>query len=170
MRCKYCGAVFRGEDLKYCPYCDNDIEENDSKVVYVPVIMDNLSDYEKERRNRVAPIVPKDAKWGELHFTLLRGRGPLSPANGSHYFVIVDEYYETEIISCEEDLEVVIRLPYGSHVLKVRMFPWDDDGYFNEAEYARHDNIKFTIGDGITRMELSQGTVFKSSKLKCYDV
>lgn len=90
----------------------------------------------------------------------------MSPANGSHYFVIVDEYYETEIISGEEDREVVIRLPYGSHVLKVRMFPWDDEGFFDEAEYARHDDFRFTIGDSATWIELDQGTVFRSSKLK----
>lgn len=52
-----------------------------------------------------------------------------------------------------------------SYVLKVRMFPYDDDGFFNEAEYARHDNIGFTIGDSIVRMALDQGTLFKKARI-----
>lgn len=165
MKCKNCGATFRGEGIKYCPYCDSDIVENPSQIVYVSA-NENLSEYEVERRNRVAPKVSADAKWGELRFTLLKGKGGLSPADGSHYFVVIDEYYETEIISDGSDQEVVIKLPYGNHVLKVRMFPYDDEGFFNEAEYARHDNIGFTIGDGITRMQLNQGSLFKAAKIE----
>lgn len=153
MRCKYCGAVFHEEGLKYCPYCENDIE------------IENISKYEKERRSRVAPKVPDDAKWGELHFTLLKGKGALCPAPGSHYFIVVDEYYETEIISENQNQEVVIKLPYGEHTLKVRMFPYDDDEFNKEATYARHDNIKFTVGDNTPRMELDQGTVIRSAKI-----
>ena len=37
--------------------------------------------------------------------------------DGSHYFIVIDEYYETEIISGEADQEAVIKLPYGNHVL-----------------------------------------------------
>ena len=168
MRCKYCGAVFHGEDLKYCPYCENDIEEKKEQIIQQTVYVQEeaVSDYERERRSRVAPEVPKDAKWGELHFTLLRGKGGLSPADGSHYFIVVDEYYETEIISTDRDEEVVIKLPYGDHVLKVRMFPYDDDRFEDESTYARHDNIRFTVGDKTPRMELDQGTVFKSAKIK----
>lgn len=164
MRCKYCGAVFHGEDLKYCPYCENDIEDIEQKIVYVQT-PEKISDYEIERKNRVAPKVPVDAQWGELHFTLLKGKGALSPATGSHYFIVVDEYYETEIISEDRDLTAIIKLPYGPHVLKVRMFPYNDSGFFNEAEYARQDNICFTIGDNIVRMELNQGTLFKAAKI-----
>ena len=164
MKCKNCGAVFHGEGLKYCPYCDSDIVESVPQTVYVNA-PENISGYEMERRNRVAPTVSKDAAWGELHFTLLRGKNAMSPAEGSHYFIVVDEYYETEIISRKSDQTVIIKLPYGNHLLKVRMFPWNDDGFFKEAEYARHDNIGFTIGETITRMELDQGTLFKDSKL-----
>lgn len=164
MKCKNCGAAFHGEGLKYCPYCDSDIAESAPQIIYVTA-PEKLSEYETERRNRIAPEVPADAKWGELHFTLLKGKGGLSPADGSHYFIVVDEYYETEIISGKADQEAVIKLPYGNHVLKVRMFPYDDAGYFNEAEYARHDNIGFTIGDSITRMELDQGTLFKKARI-----
>lgn len=167
MRCKYCGAVFHEEGLKYCPYCENDIEdikpEQSQQIVYV---QNELSKYEIERRSRVAPDVPADAKWGELHFTLLKGKGGFSPADGSHYFVVVDEYYETEIISTNSNQEVVIKLPYGEHVLKVRMFPYDDDKYENEATYQRQDNIRFVVGDETPRMEYDQGTLFKSSKIK----
>ncbi len=165
MKCKNCGAAFRGEGLKYCPYCDSDIVESAPQIVYVNVA-ENLSEYELERMNRVAPAVPENAKWGELHFTLLKGKGALSPADGSHYFVVVDEYYETEIPAGKNDQTVIIKLPYGNHVLKVRMFPWDDEGYFKEAEYARHDNIGFTIGDTVVRMELDRGTVFKDSQIR----
>lgn len=165
MRCKNCGAVFHGEGLKYCPYCDSDVAESVTQIIYMTA-PEAMSEYEMERRNRVAPAVPADAKWGELHFTLLRGKHALSPAEGSHYFIVVDEYYETEIISGENDQEVVIKLPYGNHVLKVRMFPYDDDGFYNEAEYERHDNVGFTIGDTAVRMELDQGTLLKKSKLR----
>lgn len=168
MRCKYCGAVFHGEGLKYCPYCDNDIEpEERTRIVYVPA-SGNISDYELERRNRVAPLVPEGTEWGELHFTVLKGKGSLSPADGSHYFIVVDEYYETEILSGESDRTAVIRLPYGNHILKVRMFPYDDDGFFHEAEYGRHDNIGFTIGDRAVRMELDQGSLLKPQKIRVY--
>ena len=165
MRCKYCGAVFHDEGQKYCPYCDSDIvrENQQPERVYLD---ENLSKYEKERRTRVAPVVPAGTKWGELHFTLLQGKGLLAPATGSHYFIVVDEYYETEIISEDRDTEVVIRLPYGNHVLKVRMFPYDDDSFSKEATYARHDNIKFTVGSNTPRMELYQGTLLKSAKLR----
>ena len=165
MRCKYCGAVFHDEGQTYCPYCDNDIERETPQPVRTDNL-ENLSEYEKERRLRIAPIVPKDAKWGELHFTLLEGKGLMAPAAGSHYFVIVDEYYETEIISEDRDTEVVIKLPYGEHVLKIRMFPYDDDKFCKEATYARHDNIKFIVGDNTPKMELYQGTLLKSAKLK----
>lgn len=33
--------------------------------------------------------------------------GGLSPSDGSHYFIVIDEYYETEIISGEADQEAV---------------------------------------------------------------
>lgn len=171
MRCKYCGAVFHGEDLKYCPYCENDISDIEEKntqpvqqIIYVK--SEDLSDYEIERRSRVAPEVSEDAKWGELRFTILKGKGGLSPADGSHYFIVVDEYYETEIISENQDKEVVIKLPYGEHILKVRMFPYNDDKYNDESVYARHDDIRFTVGEKTPRMELDQGTLFKAAKLK----
>lgn len=171
MRCKYCGAVFHGEDLKYCPYCENDIEEKNAQPVQqiVYVKSEELSDYEIERRSRVAPEVPEDAKWGELHFKLLKGENWFSPADGCHYFIVVDEYYETEIISTDQDEEAVIKLPYGEHVLKVRMFAYDDDKFENESTYARHDNIRFTVGDKTPRMELYQGTLIKSAKIKIID-
>ncbi len=162
MRCKYCGAVFHDEGQKYCPYCDNDIEELRQQVVYVP---EQLSEYEKERRARVAPYVPEDAKWGELHFTLLKGKTAFSPADGSRYFIIVDDYYETEIVSENRDVEVTIKLPYGEHVLQVRMFPYFDDKLESESEYARHDNVKFSVGDIPPRIELEPGGLIRHSKL-----
>lgn len=164
MRCRFCGAVFHGEDLKYCPYCENDISdilqnENSNET-------ENLSEYELERRARVAPVVSPDEKWGELHFVLRKGRNGFCPADGSHYFVVVDEYYETEILSASNDVEAVIKLPYGEHVLKVRMFPWDDDKLEKEATYAGHDNIKFVVGDETPRIELEQGTLLRSAKIR----
>lgn len=168
MRCKYCGAVFHEEGLECCPYCENDIDDIKEQPQIVYVQTEELSDYEKERRSRVAPKVPKDAKWGELNFKILKGGG-LSPADGSHYFIIVDEYYELEITTTNDDTEGVLKLPYGEHVLKVRMFPYDDDKFKDESTYARHDNIKFTVGDKTLRMELKQGTLFRSAKIQIID-
>lgn len=168
MRCKFCGAVFHGEDLKYCPYCENDISDIIKNSAQDEDEDANLSEYERERRARTAPIVSPDIKWGELHFVLRKGRNGFCPADGSHYFVIVDEYYETEILSADKDVDAVIKLPYGEHVLKIRMFPWDDDKLENEATYARHDDVRFVVGDETPRIELEQGTLLRSAKIRIF--
>lgn len=181
MICRYCGAAFRREKLKYCPYCDMEIPEEDHP--------------EKEdaaaAENETCDLTPKPGlKWnldqlteihilaeeslnavcGTVKITVKGNSSLLSPATGTNYVMLFDEgAYQVRLTKGDQDISESLKLPIGKHEGILKTYSWNDQE-LKHPETSEKNRITIDVKEMMTtEIVIKTGTLFSSQKIEvCY--
>lgn len=178
MICKYCGAAFRRENLKYCPYCDMEISEDEhpekdeavtaekeeSSLSQKPGLEWNL---DKPTETRILAEPYSDAVCGTVKITVKGNSSLLSPATGTNYVMSFDEgAYQVRLTKGDQDISEFLKLPIGKHEGLLRYYSWNDQE-LKHPETAAKNTITIDVKDTMTaEIVIKTGTLFSSQKME----
>lgn len=180
MICKYCNAVFRRENLIYCPYCDMEIVEEDisktentvnveNKEDKPPELLENEWDLNKLTEIRVLTKLSSLEEHGAVKITIKGNKNLLSPATGTNYVMVFDEEaYQVRLTKGDQDISESLELPVGKHEGVLRCYSWNDQG-LKHPEINANSMITIDVKKNMTtEIIIKTGTVLSPQKIEIF--
>lgn len=174
MICKYCGGVFRRENLQYCPYCDMEIPiDEQTKTTQKAEQSETTQKTEQKKWNpdkltEIRTTAPySDGPHGTVKVTVQGNAALTSPATGANYVMEFDDgVYQVRVSKDDMDTSESIELPVGRHDAVLRYYTWNDTEFKN-PETNRNDRLTIEVREyQTTEILIKTGTLFKSRAIE----